>query len=625
VRTKREFLVPNTVWAATFRRKAIFTSHWPRSAGIPHESPETLKRKLTPAITVAFLLVAAAWLPVNASARGAKVTVSPGPTAGNASIWTEISFRGIAAAKAGPIKVRGSRTGNHSFSRKRHADNRGFSLVMKRSFRPSERVNVTTPFVIPGAKRGDYRFKVENIGGPRVKRTGNSLLAPSGPPQFRSRPDLMPPVLDVRKSTPQAGIDPIFVGAKSRGSAIYDAAGDPIWFRSMRSTDFRTQTFRGKPVLTWFESPTKGSGLKRNSYTIANQAYRIIKRFNPGNGYAADSHEFRLTPRNTAYITSYRSVRRDLRSIGLSRKGRVADSIAQEIDLKTGRVIWEWHSLDHVPVSQSYANGPKFPGHPYDYFHINSIIDTPDGNVMISGRSANAIYKVSRSTGRVIWALGGKSSDFELGPGALFSWQHDAEPLSGNRVSLFDNADSPVADAPWADQSRGLVLQLDNRNKTATVANEFKHPQKPLAPTQANVESLDSGNFLVGWGQVPWITEYTPDGEIVFDATVRDTGSFYRAYRQPWTGNPATAVDIAAEPAGSASTEIWASWNGDTSVRTWRVQAGPSGDSLTTIADFPRDGFETAMTAATDQAFVKVQGLGADGQVIGGSAAIKVR
>ena len=584
-----------------------------------------MKRSLTSSLAILALLITALSLPAASSAAKAAVTVSPGPTARNASVWSEISFRGLPARKAGSIKVRGGRSGDHAFSRKRHGDNRGFSLVMKRPFLKSERVSVRTGLRIPGAKGGDYKFKVENIGGPRVKRNGKSKLEPAGPPLYRSRPDLIPPALDVRKNTPEAGTDPVFVGSKSRGAAIYASDGEPIWFRAMRSTDFRTQTYRGEPVLTWYESPTEGSKLKRASYAIANRAYKVIERFTPGNGYSADSHEFRLTNRNTAYITSYRTVRRDLRFLGLPKDGRVSDSIAQEVDLRTGRVIWEWHSLDHVPVRQSYANGPKFPGNPYDYFHINSITDTADGNVLISGRSANAVYKVNRGTGKVIWTLGGKSSDYELGPGALFSWQHDAQPLSGNRVSIFDNADSPVADAPWADQSRGIVLQLDNRAKTATLVNEFKHPQKPLAPTQANVQPLATGNYLVGWGQVPWVTEYAADGTIVFDATVRDTGSFYRAYRQPWTGRPGTPVDIAAEAREGGTTRVWASWNGDTSVRTWRVQAGPNPDSLTTAGEFPRIGFETAMDVPSDQTSFKVQGLDAAGQVIGGSAAITVR
>lgn len=583
-----------------------------------------MKRSLTSPLAIIVLLTAALSFPAVSAARKAGVSVSPGPTARNASVWSEISFRGIPAAKAGSIMVRGSRSGAHRFARKRHADNRGFSLVMKRPFLKSERVAVRTGLRIPGARGGDYRFKVENIGGPRVKRNGKSKLAPAGPSVYRSRPDLVPPALDVRKNSPEAGTDPVFVGSKSRGAAIYSPAGEPIWFRPMRSTDFRTQTYRGKPVLTWFESPTEGSKLKRASYAIANRAYKVIERFTPGNGYSADSHELRLTKRNTAYITSYRTVRRDLRFLGLPKDGRVSDSIAQEVDLRTGRVIWEWHSLDHVPVRQSYANGPKFPGNPYDYFHINSISDTADGNVLISGRSANAVYKVNRRTGRVIWTLGGKSSDFELGPGALFSWQHDAQALTGNRVSIFDNADSPVAEAPWADQSRGIVLQLDNKAKTATLAGEFKHPQKPLAPTQANLQPLGTGNYFVGWGQVPWITEYTADGEIVFDATVRDTGSFYRAYRQPWSGRPAAPVDAAVEAAGPDSTTVWASWNGDTSVRAWRVLAGPGEGSLVTQGEFPRTGFETTMTIPSGQPAIRVEGLGENGKVLGTSA-VKTR
>ena len=273
-----------------------------------------------------------------------------------------------------------------------------------------------------------------------------------------------------------------------------------------------------------------------------------------------------------------------------------------------------------MPVKHSYAKGPKFPGNPYDYFHINSIIDTPDGNVLISGRSANAVYKVNRATGRVIWTLGGKAGDFELGEGALFSWQHDAQPLSGNRISIFDNSDSPVAKAPWADQSRAIILQLDNKRKTATLVNEFKHPLKPLAPTQANIQPLATGNYLVGWGQVPWVTEYAPDGTIVFDATVRDTGSFYRAYRHPWTGVPATPVDIATESSDTGMIRVWASWNGDSSVRTWRVLTGANADSLAPAGEFPRTGFETAMSVPSEAQAVKVEGLNESGEVIGSSA-----
>jgi len=570
-------------------------------------------------------LLAATLTASPAAAKTAKATVNPGPTARHASMYSEISFRGVTRGKAGKITVSGSRTGNHSYSRRRHSDNRGFSLVMKRPFAVSESVKVQTALSIPGARQGNYRFKVENLGGPRFKKYNDEKLSDGGPVQFRSNPGLLPPPLDVRKNLPGAGTDPLLVGAKSRGSAIYQNDGSPIWFRAGRSTDFRAGVYHGRPVLTWFEAPTPNSGIDRASYTVANQAYKVIERFAPGNGYAADSHEFRLTDRNTAFITSYRTVRADLRYLGLKKNGRVSDSIAQEIDLKTGRVIWEWHSLDHVPIKQSYAKGPKSPGSPYDYFHINSIIDTPDGNVMISGRSTNTVYKVSRSTGRIIWALGGKRSDYELGPGAEFSWQHDSEPLSGNRVSLFDNSDSPVAKAPWADQSRGMVLKLNNKTKTATLEAEFKHPSMPLAPTQANVEALPSGNFLVGFGQIPIITEFDPAGNTVYDASVKTAGGFYRAYRQPWVGRPDTPVDIAEEASGPSSAKVWVSWNGDTEVRNWRISSGPSGDGLTVLETVPRQGFETTIDVVTPDAFVKVDGLDASGAVIGSTAITRIR
>ncbi|MGK2956657.1 MAG: arylsulfotransferase family protein [Solirubrobacterales bacterium] len=574
------------------------------------------------ALPVLLILISLASGASSATAKTLKATVSPGPTAENASVWTEISFRGVTKSKAGKIVVRGSETGKHGYNRRRHSDNKGFSLVMGKPFETSERVSVRTSLNIPGADRGDYKFKVENLGGPRVKRVGNAALGDPGPQQFRSRPNLRPFTLNVRKSTDEAGDDPIFMGSKQRGAAIFAANGNPIWFQSMRSTDFRTQTYKGKPVLTWCEAPTKGSGTNRSTYVIANNAYKVIDRFVPGNGYAADSHELRLTDRGTAYITTYRTVKRDLRPIGFDKNGRVSDSVVQELDLATGRVIWEWHSLDHVPVRRSYADGPRRPGNPYDYFHVNSIIDTPDGNVMVSGRSTNTIYKVSRRSGRIIWELGGKTSDYKFGPGALFSWQHDAQPLSGNRVSLFDNSDAPVAAAPWADESRGLILKLNNKRMTANVDQEFIHPNHPLAPTQANLQRLPSGNFMVGWGQSPLTTEHAPDGTVVFDANVRGASSIYRTYRQPWIGRPTGPVAMATERSGN-SASAWVSWNGDTEVDRWRVLTGSRASTLTTTKTVNRTGFETRIKIgplASGAASIQIKGLNAAGKVIGSTA-----
>ena len=49
------------------------------------------------------------------------------------------------------------------------------------------------------------------------------------------------------------------------------------------------------------------------------------------------------------------------------------DSVVQEIDIKTGLVLYQWDSLDHVPLADSYEAMPATAGGPFDYFHINSV------------------------------------------------------------------------------------------------------------------------------------------------------------------------------------------------------------------------------------------------------------
>lgn len=589
----------------------------------PAQTDRTPSVHALSAVLMALLTVIALAAAI-ATPAGAAVTAVPGPTAKNASIWSEISFRGVKASRSGRITVRGSRSGRHGYVRKRHGDNRGFSLLLRRPLAVSESVTVKTGLRVYGARRGDWRFRTENLRLSRNKKVRQVARPSTGQDGFVTRPNLKPPVLDVKSESPKASDRPLFVASKVAGNTIYDGAGDPVWFRPGIAMDLRRQKWRGKPVLTWIEVPTKGSGLDRTTYMIANTNYRVIRKLTPGNGYSADTHEFRLTPRGTAYVTSYRTRIRDLRKVGQSRHGRVSDSIAQEIDLKTGRVIWEWHSLDHVPVGETYAEHPRRPGNPFDYFHINTVADTPDGNVLISGRSTNTVYKVNRRTGRVMWRLGGRRSTFRMGRGTRFSWQHDSQLRPGNLVTIYDNSDSPVTSSPWAKQSSGVILKLNYRKKTARLKRRLVNPAKPLASTQGNVQTLPGGNYLVGWGGVPLVSEYTAHGNLVFDARLQGISSFYRAYRAPWHGRPKGRPALVAKLTDNpGQTRFWVSHNGDTDTRTWRVWAGPSKNHLTHVADRARDGFETVTAAPTDATFFQVRGVDAKGRTTGVSKVIR--
>jgi hypothetical protein len=74
---------------------------------------------------------------------------------------------------------------------------------------------------------------------------------------------------------------------------------------------------------------------------------------------------------------------------------------------------------------------------------------------------------------------------------------------------------------------------------------------------------------------------------------------------------------------GSAdAVDVYASWNGHTSVATWEVLAGPSASSLRVVAQAERAGFETAMEAMTAGPWIAVRALDAAGTVLGSSTPV---
>jgi hypothetical protein len=269
--------------------------------------------------------------------------------------------------------------------------------------------------------------------------------------------------------------------------------------------------------------------------------------------------------------------------------------VVQELEVPSARVLFEWRSLDHVAVDESYV--PV--GYPWDYFHVNSIDVDADGNLLVSARNTWAVYKVHRRTGRVLWRLGGKRSDFALGAGARFAYQHDARSHDGGHVlSVFDNGET---------HSRGLVLSLDMKRMRASLLREYVHHPLLHAYKLGSVQLLPNGDALVGWGTDPHFTEFSAAGAVRLDATLPHGGENYRTLRFPWTAQPR---DV---PAGVVrGSTIYASWNGATDVASWRLDPGG--------APVPRSGFETALPAPAGVRSVHVVALGADGKPLGSSA-----
>lgn len=571
----------------------------------------------TSAALFVFILGAA----IAPAAQAKKIAAYPSPNVRVASNETTISFRGLKAGSLGRLIVRGSMSGRHTGRLRAHSDGRGVSFIPGRNFTFKEKVTVTLPrHTFFGVKPGKHSYSF-TVG----------LLKPKGwrdEPQVPPRGDTPPkwttyksfplkvPKADINVNKPGASRGGVFFAPRTNGPMIVDNAGELIYYRpGLRVTDFRAQRYRGKPVLTWWRRAQVGDFVE-SSYAIANSSYKVIKRFEAGNGYTSDPHEFTMASRTTAFVNSFRTVVMDLSAYGGLKKTPVMDNVAQEIDLRTGQVIWEWHSLGNIRVPETYMPIPRKITRPFDYFHLNSIERDKDGNMLISARHTSALYKVNRLTGKVMWRMGGKESDFRLGKGFRYAYQHDFRRHANGTYSIFENgaAGGPLPNR--AKISKGFIFRINEKKKTANLVRQYTLGGR-LSPSQGNTQILPNGNIFVGWGSLKYCTEFSPTGEVLWDMAYSAVNVTYRCYRDPWSGSPAeSAIGVKSEREGENS-RVWVSWNGDTRVRTWRVLAG--GANLTLAVHAPRDGFETSIPVTGQPARFRLVGLDAQGKVLGRS------
>lgn len=411
-------------------------------------------------------------------------------------------------------------------------------------------------------------------------------------------------------------------GAGQDGPMIVDDHGGLVWFSKNRyATDFRVQHYKGKPVLTWWQGRVlAGHGV--GEYLIFDDSYQEIARVKAAQGYRGDLHEFNITPQDTALLTAYVPRQRDLSAIGGSKDGMVWEGIAQEVDIDSGELLFEWRSLDHVGLDESYYDDPPDdPSEPLDYFHINSIEIDFDNDLLISAKGTSTVYKVDRTTGEILWRLGGKNSDFEMGEGTRTAFQHDARRQSDGAITIFDNGAPPKVH----DESRGIVLKLDMGEMSATLVREFTHPKHVLSTSQGNVQVLPNANVFIGWGSEPYFSEYAHNGKLLFDANFVGEAQSYRAFRIPWSGHPSDDPAVAVERESDKKATLYASWNGATEVATWEVLAGSAPDQLKPVGSAPRHGFETRISVRTAEPYVAVQAKSASGRVLSTAKAIKLK
>lgn len=622
-----------------------------------------MRRARSAVVVGAVALVWVGLLPAQAGAApgaspGVAAASSPAPGDQYASPGTDITLRGVDESQAAAITVTGATSGKHPGVLSGLSTEVGVSFDPATDLQAGEQVTVTVPGVsVQGGNGDSFTFTVMTPAAPLSAEQSAAIsaedatattspdaaaaAAPGCTPTTVtpvSRPDLGTiPGICTTGSAKSAATDKIFT-TSGNGQAIYNAStGQPVWFHSAPGSiiaNFQSFTLGREQVFAYYEGapfavPGSGAGV----YRILDSNYNLIHTVKAGNGYQADLHELQLTDKGTALIGIYQPIIANTSSVGGPPATIIVDYVVQEVELDTGNVKFEWHSIDHIKVSDSHQ--PQAGYEPWDWIHGNSIQKTSDGNYLVSGRHTWATYKIDGQTGALMWTLGGRSSNF----GALtagsdvaaseakpFCWQHDFRELADGSFTMFDNAsavglpnDNCGLGGPPA-QSRGLVLNLvppvGSGTGTATVTKVYRHSPEIPSGFAGDMQTRADGSRFVGFGGVPQSTLFAADGSSQLE--VAQTALSYRAFLQKWDATP-------SEPPAAVvqNGSVYASWNGATTVAAWQVLAGLDAASLVPVGGVqPATGFETRLSlgGAPSNSVVRVQALDASGKVIGASA-----
>lgn len=315
----------------------------------------------------------------------------------------------------------------------------------------------------------------------------------------------------------------------------------------------------------------------------------------------------------------------------------------REVDIDTGNVLFEWHASDHFAINETFyplGSAGRTPYHPFDFFHINSIDKTGDGNYIISSRMLHSIVCVSSTSGMVLWVLGGRRNEFadvSRGTATHFRWQHHANVQRNGMISIFDNAKWMKWYTELWDHgeiSRGMLLSLDTTNMTSELIQEYTNPGLRGSPQQGSMQVLEgSGNIMVGWGYTGAFTEFSREGKLLCDTHINPSIAFsyglvhsYRAFRAPtWIGRPNTRPDIYMR---AGADRAFVSWLGSTEVEYWLLQTAedaPIRDLVfTNSTKAEKTGFESIVEVPKGGSkYMRIVAVGRHGQVFATSKIIR--
>ncbi|KAM0323312.1 hypothetical protein ACHAQA_008904 [Verticillium albo-atrum] len=455
--------------------------------------------------------------------------------------------------------------------------------------------------------------------------------------QYRSRPDLSPPRLNITVPAdsdrvdkglifvgPYPGFTPTSHGPIQSAPYIFRDDGELVWSGAGHIVgwiaNFRVDTVDGAQVLRAFQGQMSSQlGIMQGHHVILNNKYETVKTVKSRSHQLVSGHEFRVLDGKSVLVEVPYVKPVDLSPWGgTEEQDWIVSSGFQELDIETGKVLFEWEGFNHVDpkysafplrtYDRSIGSG-RSSSDAWDYFHLNSVDRDDEGNYLVSARNYAALFKINGTSGEVIWQLGGLhgGSSFDVEPAARFAYQHDARFLNRSSdgtieyLSLFDNAahSATVKINPF---SRARILQLNHTDGTVKAAATYPAPDQLSAQTQGNAQVLPNSNVFVNWGQAGAVTEFAADGTVLFHAYLDsepggNSVQSYRGFKLSWVGRPVEEPAVVAEGSEAHDeVDVYVSWNGDTETVLWRFYTEPvdhNAGQRRFVGETKRDGFES--------------------------------
>jgi len=438
-----------------------------------------------------------------------------------------ISYNAVvdsSASEAGSISVTGSKNGTYSGSLTLSLDRKTLIFNPSHPFLGGETVSV-------------FARSLQLDGGgwtapETFTFTTASIPAPAGITNVEKSEQLL--------SIPDTGALPKITVTKNvhpyPGQIYLANFGDPSGnaYRIKVNTDgtIAYAKSNGNHYCTDFKAHPNGTytwvDYSRGFVFIADTSDKVIDSLSGANGFPVDVHEFQYTPEGNYIFIADNNVVTDMSQVGGKTNAVVIYPVIQEFD-KKHNLIFEWNSKDYFNVfdgtHQSYQQQT------IDFCHMNSIEFDADSNLIVSDRNMDEVTKIDRSTGTIIWRLGGNNNIFTFKDDKYgFSGQHHFRRLPNGNFTGFDDGNFRPGPLPF---SRAIEYKLDQGNLIATLVWEFRHVPDRFASGMGSVQRLPNGNTLIGWGwaDTVGVTEVDPQGNTQFELNYGTGTHSYRVYK----------------------------------------------------------------------------------------------